>query len=568
MAVGLLRKYGLGSDIRAVDIACGCGGNFQVFDPFKPKLVAGIELSPIALGYARRKAPEALLVRADLNADAPFSDESFDVATVFNAFYHEWVKDDRAMLGESAIASPRRSSCPHGACLRGATPRDGSGRHGTATLYAARYPGAGRERGTRIRLRQLFPSFVYPIALGMGIADRVRSRRPAAAMVAEQLDLNALGERMNESLYRLAAWEADCNRARPKGALWRDIGCGAAAERRRASFPVNARLPVRLAALACRSRLAADTGGGARFPWRAAACALDLLAFADTLLRADRRAARGRPGLGGRGSKVDVRRAGRRHGNLYGTIEIASFHHRRRASLRDHLAICPDRASSFARHGKLHAAGAEIVSGGTSFIGGELAYYASRWFADLPDACVLSKKSTNYLESPVAAQQIRESLPQVKLIFVLRNPVDRAWSNYRWSRQNGYERLEFAEALALEESREHSLPRELKYARPHAYFSRGLYFDMLAPYFRLFPRKQILILRCEDGLVDPAGLAVKFHHFLGVEPRPDDAIGLGLANSAAEQCALDGHIRGELSKRYAESNRRLASLLGRDFCTW
>ena len=54
-----------------------------------------------------------------------------------------------------------------------------------------------------------FASFVYPIALGMGIADRVRSRRPAAAMVAEQLDLNALGERMNESLYRLAAWEAD-----------------------------------------------------------------------------------------------------------------------------------------------------------------------------------------------------------------------------------------------------------------------------------------------------------------------------------------------------------------------
>lgn len=197
-----------------------------------------------------------------------------------------------------------------------------------------------------------------------------------------------------------------------------------------------------------------------------------------------------------------------------------------------------------------------------------LAYYASRWFADLPDACVLGEKSTNYLESPVAAQRIRELLPQVKLIFVLRNPVDRAWSNYRWSRQNGYERLEFAEALALEESREHSLPRELKYARPHAYFSRGLYFDMLAPYFRLFPRKQILILRCEDGLVDPAGLAVKFHHFLGVEPRPDDAIGLGLANSAAEQCALDGHIRGELSKRYAESNRRLASLLGRDFCAW
>ncbi|HXP74395.1 MAG TPA: class I SAM-dependent methyltransferase [Stellaceae bacterium] len=210
MAVGLLRKYGLGSDIRAVDIACGCGGNFQVFDLFKPKLVAGIELSPIALGYARRKAPEALLVRADLNADAPFSDESFDVATVFNAFYHEWVKDDRAMLrrigrllrpgGLLVLTEPAFEA------LRREMDRAAMGRR-RYTLPGIRE--LAESAGLEFVFGSYFSSFVFPLALGMGIADRVRSRRPAAALAAEQLDLNALGERTNESLYRLAAWEAD-----------------------------------------------------------------------------------------------------------------------------------------------------------------------------------------------------------------------------------------------------------------------------------------------------------------------------------------------------------------------
>ena len=153
------------------------------------------------------------------------------------------------------LLRPGGSSCPHGACLRGATPRDGSGRHGTATLYAARYPGiCRRARGLEFVFCSYFASFVYPIALGMGIPERVRSRRPAAALAVEQLDLNARGERMNESLDRLAAWEADAivrGLRVPFGGHWLRCCGGAAA----GSFPVNAGLPVQLATLARRSRL-------------------------------------------------------------------------------------------------------------------------------------------------------------------------------------------------------------------------------------------------------------------------------------------------------------------------
>jgi len=197
-----------------------------------------------------------------------------------------------------------------------------------------------------------------------------------------------------------------------------------------------------------------------------------------------------------------------------------------------------------------------------------LGFYSATWFAQLPENRLLGEKSTNYLESPRAAERIRRALPEIKLVFLLRNPVDRAWSNYRWSRQNGLETEDFATALALEAERDREVQPKLRYARPHAYFSRGLYADLLAVYFAHFPRDQVLVLRQDDALHDPAGLAAALHRFLGVEPRPQDAEALGMANAAAESAPLELAVRRQLEARYAEPNRRLAALLGSSFAIW
>lgn len=197
-----------------------------------------------------------------------------------------------------------------------------------------------------------------------------------------------------------------------------------------------------------------------------------------------------------------------------------------------------------------------------------LAFYSATWFAGLAADRLLGEKSTNYLESPRTAERIRRDLPDVKLVFMLRNPVDRAWSNYRWSRQNGLETEDFATALALEDRREREVPMNLRYARPHAYFSRGRYADLLKPYFARFPRTRILVLRAEDAAWDPQGLAERLHRFLGVMPRPSDAEGLGTANASADPEPLDPAIRRALEARYAEPNRELAMLLGPEFALW
>jgi len=199
-----------------------------------------------------------------------------------------------------------------------------------------------------------------------------------------------------------------------------------------------------------------------------------------------------------------------------------------------------------------------------------LDYYAANWFDSLPDR-ILGEKSANYLESGIVAERIHHKLPQVKLIFLLRNPVDRAYSNYLWSCRNGLENETFERALELEDQRERTISPEWKFARPHANFSRGLYADHLARFFRLFPREQILVLRMEDIIARPKDVVQRFQHFLGVALMPELADGIGIINASMPDGGappLRSDLRAALQQRYREPNRRLRALLGPHFVGW
>ena len=197
-----------------------------------------------------------------------------------------------------------------------------------------------------------------------------------------------------------------------------------------------------------------------------------------------------------------------------------------------------------------------------------LARYA-QWFATAGPSQKAGEKSSNYLEQPVVAQRIARDLPDVKLVFVLREPVARAYSNYRWSRMNGREHADFATAVAREAERERDIEPALRYARPHAYVSRGFYADLLQPYFDRFPREHILVLRFEDVVSQPQRVAVRLHGFIDVPARPQDAAGLGVINESTEGGeGIPDDVRSQLRECYAEPNRRLRELLGDDFAGW
>jgi len=197
-------------------------------------------------------------------------------------------------------------------------------------------------------------------------------------------------------------------------------------------------------------------------------------------------------------------------------------------------------------------------------------YYARTWFDAAGAAPVAGEKSTDYLESAAAAERIAKDLPAVKLVFILREPVSRAYSNYLWTKMNGLETEDFATAIRLEEQRERELPERLRFARPFSYVSRGLYADLLRPYLDRFAREQLLVVRFEDIVDAPRRLAETLHRFLGVEPRPHDADDIGVINPAerSDDGGMPEAVRRELAARYAEPNRELARLLGPSFPIW
>jgi len=195
-----------------------------------------------------------------------------------------------------------------------------------------------------------------------------------------------------------------------------------------------------------------------------------------------------------------------------------------------------------------------------------LEYYSDTWFAGA-DEKTAGEKSTNYLESCEAAQRIAACLPRVKLIFILREPAERALSNYRWSRQNGLESLTFAQALRLEPEREAGYNGRERLSRPYSYYSRGLYADLLKPYLDLFPLDQLLFLRYEDMISEPGAHVTRTHQFLGIEPRPQDGATMAAVNSS--EGAGEGEVDvANLRERYRASNRRLAALLDGRFAVW
>jgi len=198
-----------------------------------------------------------------------------------------------------------------------------------------------------------------------------------------------------------------------------------------------------------------------------------------------------------------------------------------------------------------------------------LTYYSDRYFSSAAGFSVVGEKSTSYIESPVAAERIRRCLPGVKLIFLLRNPVERAFSNYLWSRTNGWETLSFDEAIEREPEREADYPPELRYTRPFSYISRGYYADQLKAYMGLFPAEQIKVAIFEDLVSEPRETSRSLFAFTGVapvEPRFDVAQSVNAARTTADRMSEAAYET--LSAVYEKANRELAAMIGRDLDCW
>ena len=132
-----------------------------------------------------------------------------------------------------------------------------------------------------------------------------------------------------------------------------------------------------------------------------------------------------------------------------------------------------------------------------------LSFYAA--YFDAKRTGLRGEGSVGYLEQPEVPQRIKQLLPSVRLVFILRHPVDRAISTHNWHRAIGKPLLSWDEELALGA------------AAPALNSSR--YGTHIARFLDQFDREQILIVRTEDLLKrGPETLQRVFRH-IGASPR-------------------------------------------------
>jgi Sulfotransferase domain len=195
-----------------------------------------------------------------------------------------------------------------------------------------------------------------------------------------------------------------------------------------------------------------------------------------------------------------------------------------------------------------------------------------RWYrAHLPvrRRGLVGEASPSYLFHPLAPERVARMLPDARLIALLRNPVDRAFSHYQHEVALGREQLSFADALAREQERmdgelEHMLRDPVYFSHAwwnYTYVARGRYAQQLERWFAAFPREQVLVLLTDDLAADTAGTYRRVLDFLSVDPRGLDSYPRIFEREYGE---MSPKTRARLEVEFAEPNRRLAELLGRD----
>ena len=181
---------------------------------------------------------------------------------------------------------------------------------------------------------------------------------------------------------------------------------------------------------------------------------------------------------------------------------------------------------------------------------GEPAAYAAL-FAGVAGETAVGEASTSYLYDPGAAERIRRFRPDMRMIALLRDPVDRAWSAWSMARRQGLEPLDFAGAVAAEPER---------IAGGWGYLWRyadvGRYAEQIERYRARFPAESLRVWLFEDLAADPAAVVRDAFAFLGVDPgfAPDVSTRHnpgGLPRSRAAHAFLKG--RGGAHKRVGKA---------------
>lgn len=134
-------------------------------------------------------------------------------------------------------------------------------------------------------------------------------------------------------------------------------------------------------------------------------------------------------------------------------------------------------------------------------------------FQDVTDELAIGEASPWYLYIPKASERIKHYIPDAKLIVILRDPVERAYSNFLNSVRENLEPIaDFPQAMQAESER-----MELNWSPRWFYKQRGFYYPQLKRYFDQFDKNQIKVYLYEDLQSDAIGLVQDIFRFINVD---------------------------------------------------
>jgi Sulfotransferase domain len=170
----------------------------------------------------------------------------------------------------------------------------------------------------------------------------------------------------------------------------------------------------------------------------------------------------------------------------------------------------------------------------------------------------------SYLYWKPAMERIHAYNPQIKLVILLRNPVDRAFAHWNMQRFKGREPLDFLAALK-EEPRRIAQPLSIE-SRRFAYADRGFYSDQLERVFKFFPREQVKIVKFENFRDRKQETLDEIFGFLGVKSlrgvRDQDR------NVVPYERAMTPDERRYLGGVFSAEINKLEQMLGWDLAEW
>ena len=184
----------------------------------------------------------------------------------------------------------------------------------------------------------------------------------------------------------------------------------------------------------------------------------------------------------------------------------------------------------------------------------------------LRSRAITGEASPYYMVHPLAPGRAHAHDPRLKIIAILRDPAERAYSQYQHERAQGHETLSFEEAIDAETERLAGCHARLRagphyYCRNHhhlSYLDRGRYGHYLQKWLEHFPAKQVLVLCADELFANPNRVANETFAFLGLAPHK---LGVASVHNRIGYPAMPSATRERLRHHFDDDRKLLEAVL-------